>query len=348
MIFRSDFLNNLPLVSVIVPIYNCESVLNRCIDSLVNQTYANTEIILVNDGSKDNSAEICNKYAEKYSNVVYVYQKNQGVSAARNKGLSVATGEYFIFCDADDYYSLDAVEKLVAVADKNNADITIGGVKKFIGEDIQVACVDDYVVDRGSKIFGECINELTESFLINSPVAKLYKMSLIKGNELYFNETLHCGEDLEWNSRVFAQVERIAGLSEAVYMYCVENAQSLSQRVSDDYFDRINLSFESLLSLYSNLGLLERYEKSLWSRQDSNIWRGFFKINDSNCNYSKKEKKQYIYNGLNSECFHKYEKRKKHYISFVKRFTLSIHNATIMYLIISLLGKINRLKSRNK
>ena len=333
---------NQPLVSIIVPIYNCEKVISRCIDSLVNQSYNNTEIILVNDGSKDKSADICNDYADKHKNVKYVYQENQGVSVARNTGLKLANGKYFIFCDADDYYALDAVENLVSAAEKSGADITIGGLKKFIGESTQVVCVDNFVVVQGTEAFGEHICELTENYLINSPFAKLYHINFIKKYSIYFNHDLRCGEDLEWNARVFAKAEKISGVSDIVYFYCVENQESLSQKVAWNYFDRINTSFNSLVSLYDDLGIYNRYEESWWTRQENNLFKGFLKINASNCNFTHNEKLKYIKNGLQSRCYALYKKRNKHYLSFVKRSVLLIKNERVMYVAIVLLGKIRK------
>ncbi len=100
-----------PLLSVIIPVYNVEKYLRECLDSVSNQTYQNLEIILVNDGSKDGSAEICKEYLAKDERIQYYEQENQGQSAARNLALSKATGEYITFVDSDDWISLDIYEK---------------------------------------------------------------------------------------------------------------------------------------------------------------------------------------------------------------------------------------------
>lgn len=116
------------LVSVIVPVYNAESFLEKCVESLLSQTYENIEIILVNDGSSDLSEKICLKYVNKDNRVRYIYKENGGASTARNKGISVAEGMFVMFCDADDAYFPDAVETLCLAQEKYSADMVIGGI----------------------------------------------------------------------------------------------------------------------------------------------------------------------------------------------------------------------------
>lgn len=115
-------------VSVIVPVYNVEKYLTRCLDSLVNQTLKNIEIICINDGSTDNSTEILNEYAQKNSRIVAITQENAGLSATRNKGIDIAKGKYIGFVDSDDWVSLDFFEKLFQAAEKYQADIAVGNI----------------------------------------------------------------------------------------------------------------------------------------------------------------------------------------------------------------------------
>ncbi len=115
------------LVSIIVPIYKVEKELSRCLDSIVNQTYNNTEIILIDDGSPDNCGSIADNYAQKYSNIIAIHQNNQGVSAARNAGLDIASGDYISFVDSDDYIELNMIEVMVSSLKRNQADIVTCG-----------------------------------------------------------------------------------------------------------------------------------------------------------------------------------------------------------------------------
>ena len=104
----------MPVFSVIVPIYNGEQFIHRCVDSMLSQTFGDLELILIDDGSSDSCAEICDEYAAKDDRVIVIHAKNKGVSKARNEGLAIASGEYLAFCDGDDYYKNDLLEKTVS------------------------------------------------------------------------------------------------------------------------------------------------------------------------------------------------------------------------------------------
>lgn len=117
-----------PMISVIIPIYNSEKYLKKCIESVINQTYKDIEIILVDDGSRDSSAEICDEYAKKYENVQVLHQMNQGLVQARKKGVSLARGEYIAFVDSDDWIDEDFYEKLIEVVKNEDSDIVTSGI----------------------------------------------------------------------------------------------------------------------------------------------------------------------------------------------------------------------------
>lgn len=118
-------------ISVIVPVYNTEKYLSRCIESILVQTYTDFELILINDGSPDNCAQIIEEYAQKDSRIITIHQHNQGLSAARNAGIDIAKGKYITFIDSDDYVYSEYLEQLVSVAERNNADISICGTVRF-------------------------------------------------------------------------------------------------------------------------------------------------------------------------------------------------------------------------
>ena len=116
-------MQNLELISVIVPVYNVEKYIRECLDSIVNQTYKNLQIILVDDGSTDNSGKICDEFAKKDSRITVVHQENQGAGAAKNTGLELIEGEYFSIIDSDDYIDLSMYEKMVSLMKQYDSDI---------------------------------------------------------------------------------------------------------------------------------------------------------------------------------------------------------------------------------
>lgn len=141
------------LVSIIVPIYNVQSFLNECINSLLKQTYSNIEVLLINDGSTDKSEEICREYCKKDSRLSYFYQSNSGVSSARNKGINYSKGNYILFVDADDYVEPSFVEEMLASLKINEVDCVQCGYKKKIGDRVHVEL-------RGQECCKKCVPDL--------------------------------------------------------------------------------------------------------------------------------------------------------------------------------------------
>ena len=121
-----------PLISVIVPVYNVKQYLRRCVDSILKQTYENIEIVLIDDGSTDESGAICDRYAQKDVRVKVIHKENGGLSDARNKGMQEARGEYFAFVDSDDYIAKDYIAYLFELIVENKAQISLCGYLKFI------------------------------------------------------------------------------------------------------------------------------------------------------------------------------------------------------------------------
>lgn len=204
-----------PLISVIVPIYNVEKYLARCVDSIVNQTYKNLEIILVDDGSPDRCPQMCDDYAKKDSQIKVVHKKNGGLSDARNAGMAVATGKYISFIDSDDYVSDDFFECLLDVMNKENSDIAECSVVKFY-EDNRF---DEFSDDLSVKT---CDTQDAMSALIaENPFHqhvwnKLYKTELVKDIPYAVGKL---NEDEFWTYRVFGRANKVARLNKTMYYY---------------------------------------------------------------------------------------------------------------------------------
>lgn len=148
---------NEPLVSVIIPVYNVEKYLRECVDSVINQTYKNIEVILVDDGSTDSSGEICDEYEEKDSRITVIHKQNEGAAIARNVGMENASGEWFYFPDSDDYLELDMLSVLVGTANKKHADIIFFDAQSFTddGSEVKQSYIakNDYPECGGKEMF---------------------------------------------------------------------------------------------------------------------------------------------------------------------------------------------------
>ena len=209
-----------PLISVIVPIYNVEKYLARCVDSIVNQTYKNLEIILVDDGSPDRCPQMCDDYAEKDSRIKVVHKKNGGLSDARNAGMAVATGEYISFIDSDDYVSDDFFECLLDVMNKENSDIAECSVVKFY-EDNRF---DEFIDDLSVKTYDT--QDAMSALIAENPFHqhvwnKLYKTELVKDIPYAVGKL---NEDEFWTYRVFGRANKVARLNKTMYYYFQRNS----------------------------------------------------------------------------------------------------------------------------
>ena len=201
-------------VSVIIPVYNAESYLEKCLDSIVNQTYSNIEIIIVNDGSKDNSSKIIKDYSKKYSNIVSIDITNHGQGYARNLGLKKATGEAIMFLDSDDYVSKDIIKKLVDSL--NNSDISVCNINKVINGNNQLFVnYHDFGSDQVSLMLSH-----------PGPCARLYKKKVLDG--VYFLEGVYY-EDLSFTPIVALNTNKVSYLNEALYYYIIHDNSTMKQ-----------------------------------------------------------------------------------------------------------------------
>lgn len=207
------------LVSIIIPVYKVEKYLNKCVESVVNQTYKNLEIILVDDGSPDNCPNMCEDWVKKDSRIKVIHRKNGGLSAARNSGIEVAKGEYFCFVDSDDYVAKDYVKSLYESLKSNNADMAICEVTE-VNEKYNV--IDDKktrerltnCVKTGLELLDLILPAKTYAYVV--AWNKLYKRKLFN-NLRYAEGKIH--EDEYIIHRIFARCNRVAIIDKPLYYY---------------------------------------------------------------------------------------------------------------------------------
>lgn len=189
-----------PKISVIVPVYNAEAYLSRCIDSILNQTFSDFELLLINDGSKDSSSIICNNYAKKDNRIKVYHKENGGVSTARNHGLKEASGEWICFCDSDDWVDKQWLEGFDT---EQNVSLIIQGYKYTMFNNNKQQYVNynkqTYVRDQFKDLFQLLIDTNNVGYLWN----KAFKKNLIRENRIFFNEQFHIKEDEEFIMHYF-------------------------------------------------------------------------------------------------------------------------------------------------
>lgn len=227
-------------ISVIVPVYNVEKYIKKCLDSLVNQTLDGVEIIVVNDGSPDNSQKIIDEYTKKYKNVKSYIKENGGLSDARNYGIKKATGEYISFVDSDDYIRNDMLEIMYNYAIKEDLDV--------------VVCDSINVYDNGSEILIKSNNNYSDNdvrnYIISPPMActRLFKKTIF--DKIQFKKNIYY-EDLEMTPKVVNITDKIGFVSEGLYYYVQRDGSIMKQNV----FNKKLLNIFDVLK--SNKDLLE-------------------------------------------------------------------------------------------
>lgn len=257
--------NNFPKVSVVVPVYNVERFLDRTVMSLLEQTLAELEIILVDDGSPDNCPAMCDGYADKYSKVKVVHKKNAGLGMACNSGIEVATGEFIAFCDSDDYVDKEMYEKMYDSAIKNEADAIYTGIKT-VNEHGDVRMMNKYPKEQmlqskmqihsfAMDMIASSPSDAEERHVPMSAKVVLYRKSLIDEYKLRFvSERVIISEDLMWNVDVLCHARRIMMLPEVFYYY-YNNTNSLSKKVRTDRFPFFKSMRKALIEKCNQYGM---------------------------------------------------------------------------------------------
>lgn len=208
-----------PLVSIIIPIYKVEPYLQRCLDSIVKQTYTNLEIILVDDGSPDSCPKICNEYAAKDKRIVVIHKENGGLSDARNAGLDAITGEFISFVDSDDYVEPNYVFFLLQKMLENPCDFVIADYQQSQESKEIIHCrSEEEIIEGNNKIISTFCRDL---YPVCS-VAKLYKSSFIKKNYLRFEKGL-LFEDQLWSCEMATKAQKICICKEKIYHYIIRD-----------------------------------------------------------------------------------------------------------------------------
>lgn len=213
-------------VSVVVPVYNAEKHLDRCIKSILGQSFADLELIIVNDGSTDGSLKKCEKYAIKDKRLVIIDQKNEGCIAARRRGIEATTSNYVMFVDADDWINKKTIETLYNEMMENDVDVTVCNIFRFFGRTSLVKKKNESEYFNKEKIYvKESIkNDLIVAYLYGHPFpaslyAKLYKRDLLVNSGKYLNQITFFGEDLYFNIEILLKANKVKVIDKALYYY---------------------------------------------------------------------------------------------------------------------------------
>lgn len=271
----------MPIVSIIIPIYNSEKWLPRCIDSVLMQTVEDWELILVDDGSTDNSVSICQKYADSDNRIKLICKPNGGVSTARNQGLKLAQGKYVSFIDSDDYVLPGYLEDMLEVS----ADIIVSGyLNEYEGsEEKRFRPIEEGYYSHKKNNLEAGLAKIEMAGCWQGPAAKLYLRNIISSNGIEFNEKIDYGEDHIFNMLVGDCIKSVSIINKHNYIYYHRKGVSLTNRMVpvDTMLSYINMLYEPRLKLCAsvdnkryNLFIREDYLNHFWQ----SIWT-YLRIN---------------------------------------------------------------------
>ena len=217
----------IPQVSIVVPVYNVEKYLPECIESILVQTFVNFELLLIDDGTPDQSGIICDEYAKKDSRIRVFHKQNGGVSSARNLGLREAKGEWVVFVDSDDWVESNYISSMFRYT--CDFDFVLAGWHTFSHSNIQMSGVkfmdENYIGNEISKLFSK-----HQIYRFGGPISKMYKLSLIRQNCYSFNEKINYAEDLLFMLQYIQSVSSIKLIGDQSYFYRVNYGDTLSSK----------------------------------------------------------------------------------------------------------------------
>ena len=279
-----------PKISVIVPFYNNETTLKRCILSILDQKYSNIELLLIDDGSTDHSLSICEKFKMSDSRVQIFTQKKLGVSAARNLGLEHAVGDYVCFSDADDEYTPDSFQTISNLIVNNNVDMIIGGFNERIGsasrnvtlfgnckstemilEGEEINSLRRWVVDRNEDFSNK--KGISRKFRIGSPWAKAIKREVIKDS--LFNTSLGLSEDLLFIYQMLLNVQSVLISNEIMYTYYINGNSVTQSKFSSSAIKNNSELSKALMSIRNDYDI--SFEQFIYKKIVNCYWNAILK-----------------------------------------------------------------------
>lgn len=326
-------------VSIIVPVYNSESTIGECLNSLISQTYKNLEIIVVNDGSTDGSLKVCKSYADKDNRILVYNLENRGVSHARNFGLSKCTGYWIMFIDSDDFISINAIEKILKYDKVYNFDICCWNsffVDNNIIKKMSNISPAPRIYNNQSNIFIDSLfsnvkSNLNFGDMFRAVWGKLYKRSLIINNNIYFDENLKSGEDAIWLLDYFhfsysilmvndylnyyrLSQESFMGKYKSNYIHLEEQQLKSMKKKLVDY----NLNEEENIAKFTNMIIYSLIANNF--KYSNNFFKVLFKTRDD----------------LKFSAFHDYSKRCAANESIFKKICTYLYKYGLEYLSLTL------------
>lgn len=334
-------------VSVIIPVYNTKKYLRKCVDSVLAQTYDNLEIILVNDGSTDDTGALCDKIAKGFNNIIVIHKQNGGLSDARNAGMAVATGEYTCFLDSDDWMDEDCIEEALNEAKSSNADVVVWGYHTDFHDENERIITSRDVIPAQFKSTDKVDENMDVDKLIGLcgyAWNKLYKTEVIKNLE--FAKGISLVEDILFNADVMTENVKVSFINKAFTHYIQRQRETLGTKYYPDYLDLKEKAIkadEKILTAWDTpKEIVEKFINGMYLSVSWSMITNLLKTSISN-----KEKNQKIKELINNkEIFSKISKASENTLNNkIRKKTLMLKNVFLIKTIIKLLEGSKKLTS---
>lgn len=281
------------MITVIIPIYNVKPYLNPCLQSVANQSYTDFECLLIDDGSTDGSGEICDGWAKDDSRFHAFHQTNQGVSAARNKGLELAEGELVTFVDSDDWIDKDYLSAMMSQQKSGRTDLTVSGItcefENRASQSFIPRHTDCFELEESGF---DSFLDLHRKYLLYGPYTKLYRRDIIRRHDVKFDADCSYGEDLLFNFQYLKHVRHISSVSQSNYHYRILGGGTLSSMFRADMFDLNYSQWKIMQTFYIGKRLWNQKSQALlYRRLWGIIYDGIFlypRLDKKDSNYIKR------------------------------------------------------------
>jgi len=328
---------NEPIVSIIIPMYNSQATINKCIDSIKKQTYKNLEVILIDDGSKDDTLNESIKSTKNDNRFFIISQMNSGASSARNEGIIKSTGDYMMFVDSDDYIDKNMVETLVDSAREKDADYVVCGMitetKKEQTKTISIKHeLTPQFIDKNIEIPDNILN-LVENEKINGPYCKLIKSRIVKDNNILMPRHIALQEDLFFNIQVLIYVKSFMVIEQTPYHYILGNDKSVTMGYYHNKYEMLDEVHDLLLNFYKERSKNEKNLSRIKYIYIKNLYASILNLFHKNCNMNKKEKLEYINEIIKGDKFQSMIKqgKRKGFKYFILKYILKTKSKKVIY-----------------
>lgn len=287
----------MPKISIIVPVYNAEKVLSRCIKSILNQSFKDFELILINDGSSDRSIDILKKFEKLDERIRVIDNSNNGVSETRNIGIKEAIGEYIQFIDSDDFIESNMLEETLNIMENKEADLVMTGFFLDIEEKnkivTEIQTYENNISNNKKDIAINVLERLSGTY-VNSPVNKLYKRSVIIDNNLFMDKNIDLGEDLAFNLEYLKYCNCVVFSEKCYYHYCMRLEDNLTFKYRKDKLELMEALYKNCISYFEASDLERSHIRKMNGLFIKWMYSCYIDLHNRNCDLSISGKYKFI------------------------------------------------------